>query len=349
MKQDRNGVRTAQDLERKYDFSSISTLKRNYEIQKLGLTKVENEMNNFVSAVTKNIEELQDQVDGNITTWFSNGVPTIDNYPAIDWKSDEDKNNHLGDLYYDKETGYAYRYTLEDGIYSWIKISDIDITKALAVANSAQDTADAKRRVFVIRPSPPYDVGDLWIKDEELYRCQTTKGKDETFEDNDWIKATKYTDDTYAVQVGKDLTVLSGTVTEIREGVDEISQTITHTTKLVDSQGEAIGTLSKETSELKQTLNEISLKISGIYENFENKSGVGSVEFNSDLNTTNFELRIRNACQNFPSPKDFDNDCPLGSWLRVTYGDGNYNRYQLPPLVLRELDGVYDEMNIVEK
>ena len=263
-KQDMNGVRTAQDLERKYDLGSIGRLKQNYELQKENLTKVENELTNFVNATTKNLEDIQNQVDGNITTWFSSGIPTIENYPANEWSTDDDKNNHLGDLYYNQETGYAYRFSLENEIYSWLKITDNDVTEALALANSAKDTADRKRQVFVVQPKPPYDVGDLWIKDEEIYRCQTSRPNGEIFEDNDWIKATKYTDDTVANQVGNKLTILSGTVTEIRQDVDELNTTMTNTTKLVDEQGNTIGTLQEKQSATSQTVDEISSKVSTI-------------------------------------------------------------------------------------
>lgn len=261
MKQDRNGVRTAQDLERKYDFSSIDTLKRNYELQKTSLNKVENELNNFVEATTQNIEDLQNQVDGNITTWFSSGIPTLNNYPANEWTDNDTKNNHLGDLYYDKNTGYGYRFTLEENTYKWIEIKDTDVTQALALANAAQDTADSKRRVFVVQPTPPYDVGDLWLNNEELYRCQITKGESETYASRDWIKATKYTDDTVANQVGNNLTILSGTVTEIRDDVDELSTTMTNTTTLVNEQGETIGTLQEQQSSTSQTVTEISATV----------------------------------------------------------------------------------------
>ena len=263
MKQDRNGVRTAQDLERKYDFSSIDTLKENYELQKTGLNKVENELNNFVIATTQNIEELQNQVDGNITTWFSSGIPTLNNYPANEWTDIDTKNNHLGDLYYDKNTGYAYRFTLEENIYKWIELKDNDVTEALAIANAAQDTADSKRRVFVSQPSPPYDVGDLWLNNQELYRCQTTKATG-AYESNDWIIATKYTDDTVANQVGNNLTILSGTVTEIIEDVDELSTTITNTTTLVNEHGEEIGTLQQQQSSTSQTVNQISASLTTV-------------------------------------------------------------------------------------
>lgn len=272
-KRDLNRLRTPEDLERKYDLKSILNLKENYELQKNGLNKVENELNNFVIATGKNLKELQDQVDGNITTWFYSGVPTDVNKPASTWTTDTEKNNHLGDLYYDKDTGYAYRYSLDNETYSWIKIKDNDVTQALAIANSAKDTADSKRRVFVVQPTTPYDVGDLWIKDEELYRCQTTKASSETFEENDWIIATKYTDDTKANQVGEDLTILSGTVTEIKENVDSLSSTMTNTTELVNEQGEKIGDLQVQQSQVTQTVNDFDISIKNVQKSLETANG----------------------------------------------------------------------------
>lgn len=269
-RRDNNLARTPADLERKYDFSQLKVLTKNYELQKEGLNKVENELTNFVNATTKNIEELQNQVDGNITTWFYNGLPTLENYPASEWTTDETKNNHLGDTYYDQDTGYAYRFTKENDDFKWKKIEDSDVTKALAIANAAQDTADRKRQVFISQPLPPYDVGDLWIKDREFYRCQTTKASGEAFEDNDWIIAVKYTDDTKANQIGNDLTILSGTVTEIKQGVDELSTKMTNTTELVNSQGEKIGTLETKTSETSQTVDGLTTTVSGISTNLNN-------------------------------------------------------------------------------
>ena len=269
-RRDINQVRTPADLERKYDFSKIGELTKNYELQKEGLNKVKFELNNFANVTTKHLEELQNQVDGNITTWFFNGVPTSENRPANEWIEEEQKINHLGDLYYDQDPGYAYRWAYENDTYVWSKIVDADVVEALAVANAAQDTADKKRQVFIEQPIPPYDVGDLWIKDRELYRCQTTKDSKETFEQNDWIIATKYTDDTVANQVGKNLTILSGTVTEIREDVDELSHTMTNTTELVNEQGEKIGTLEIKSSETTQTVDEISQTVSGISKNLNN-------------------------------------------------------------------------------
>ena len=224
MKQDMNGVRTAQDLERKYDLAGIEKLKEEYNFQNQEIKEVNNELKEFVSSVTETIGELQDQVDGNITTWFYSGVPTLQNEPANSWTTDEEKNNHLGDLYYDKETGYAYRFSLENSTYSWLKLTDSDVTEALALANSAKDTADSKRRVFLEQPVPPYDNGDMWIKNNEIYICQISKPAGQTFAENDFINNLKYTDDTYAIQVGQDLTVLSGSVLEIKTMLTNIQQ-----------------------------------------------------------------------------------------------------------------------------
>ena len=82
------------------------------------------------------IEEIQRQVDGSISTWFYDGVPTLNNPPASGWTTADLKNEHLGDLYYDNLTGYAYRFKYDDTNrqWSWVMITDADVTKALADA-----------------------------------------------------------------------------------------------------------------------------------------------------------------------------------------------------------------------
>jgi hypothetical protein len=116
---------------------------------------------------------LQSQIDKSITTWFYDGVPTLTNEPATTWPTVDDKNIHLGDLYYDNLTGYAHRFMINASVYQWVKVTDSDVTKALSDAAKAQDTADGKRRVFVAQPVAPYDVGDLWDIGGAIKRCQT--------------------------------------------------------------------------------------------------------------------------------------------------------------------------------
>lgn len=224
-RQDRGGVRTAADLERKYDLAAILGMKKAILLNEQQLTKTNKILEDFVKSTLGTLENMQSQIDGNITTWFDYGQPTLTTYPANEWITDEMKINHIGDLYYDRNTGYAYRYeNTKDGTYSWEKIKDNDVVEALAIANAAADTADSKRRVFVAKPVPPYDSGDLWFTSEgEIYICQISKDSEQVYADKDFIVATKYTDDTYAKKVGQELTVVKGTVTTIKEGMDEFS------------------------------------------------------------------------------------------------------------------------------
>ena len=118
-KQDLNGVRSAEDLERKYDFAAILKLKKNVETSSETLTQVQNELNNFIDATIGDIEDLHEQIDGKITTWYYQGTPTLSNNPAVNWITDDEKNEHIGDLYYDKLTGYAYRFQIDNNTYIW--------------------------------------------------------------------------------------------------------------------------------------------------------------------------------------------------------------------------------------
>lgn len=229
-KQDRNGVRTAQDLERKY-LADLVGIKKAVKLSKEGINKTNTSLEKFIKVTLGRIEDLQTQVDGNITTYFYSGVPTMDNLPASEW---EEYDIHLGDLYYDTDTGAAYRFAKQEESYLWLIITDTAVVEALALANAAKDTADNKRRVFLVTPTPPYDNGDLWLNNQEIYVCQISKAESEEYVDNDFIIATKYTDDTLAKQVGDNLEIVRGTVTTIQEGQDAFKIDIETQVKSID-------------------------------------------------------------------------------------------------------------------
>lgn len=192
--QDRKKSLTAEELRQRYNLEDISKNKKAIQMQKDAITKLDTHLEEFVEATTETLEELQDQVDGNITTWFYSGVPTLLNEPAVEWTTTEEKNRHLGDLYYDQSTGYAYRFAKQSNQYIWLKLTDSDVTEALRIANEAQDTADNKRRVFTTTPTTPYDVGDLWLNNQDLYVCSTAR-ESGSYVSTDFEIATKYTDD----------------------------------------------------------------------------------------------------------------------------------------------------------
>lgn len=160
---------------------------------------------NLVKELEQNVGNLQDQIDGVIETWFYDPVPTLSNEPAVNWTTDNDKNNHLGDLYFDKD-GKAYRFENRDGVYQWTVIPDTGLEEALRKAQQAQDTADGKRRIFTDQPTTEstYDVGDLWVNatagsfTNDILRCKVAKISGQAFSLSHWELASKYTDDTKA-------------------------------------------------------------------------------------------------------------------------------------------------------
>lgn len=89
------------------------------------------------------LSALQNVADNAIESWRGTGVPTLENKPASDWTTNDDKKKHSGDLYYDKSTGKAYRFGSDDGkTYTWELNQDTDVTKALEDAANAQTSAN---------------------------------------------------------------------------------------------------------------------------------------------------------------------------------------------------------------
>ena len=198
-----------------------------------------------LSQYFKKIGELQNQVDGAIETWFYDGVPTLENAPAISWKTDKDKEIHLGDLYYDNKTGKAYRFAKDSNTYKWTIITDTDIAKALSDARMAQETANGKMKVFSVQPTTPYQVGDIWVNatypsdgstyKNEVLRCQTNKAAGSQFAIGDWIKASKYTDDTVANAAKKAAEDAQKAAQTAQTDIKNLGKTVTDNKKAFDS------------------------------------------------------------------------------------------------------------------
>lgn len=208
---------------------------------------------------SQTIIDLQNQIDGAIETWFYDGVPTLKNAPAISWKTDTDKETHLGDLYYDNKTGKAYRFAKDGSTYEWIIITDTELTKALKdssqalkdaaaadkKAEGAQDTANTKRRIFGLQPVPPYDVNDMWVNatypndgstyKNEILKCSTAKAEGEKFDIADWKLASKYTDDTVAEEAQKAAEKAQAEIKTTQSNLNILGTTVTENKKTFDS------------------------------------------------------------------------------------------------------------------
>ena len=143
------------------------------------------------------LSELRGIIDGQIESFFYNYDPTMSNYPASSWTTTEDKERHLNDTFTNTSTGASWRFLKEGDEYKWVEIADTATKEALKLAGEAKSTAASKRRVFVVEPTPPYEVGDLWTQgvSGDLMRCVKERLSG-SYVSSDWEKASKYTDDT---------------------------------------------------------------------------------------------------------------------------------------------------------
>lgn len=143
------------------------------------------------------LDEIQAQLDGQIEQFFDTYNPTLNNAPANEWKTAADKENHLGDLFYNTATGKVFRFVKNGNTYSWQELQDSEVAQALAIANDALKLAGTKRRIFTSTPYTPYDVGDLWVQggSGDIMRCKTAR-QSGNYSSSDWEKASKYTDNT---------------------------------------------------------------------------------------------------------------------------------------------------------
>lgn len=188
------------------------------------------EVEKFITEVySPQIKVLQEQIDGQIEAFFGDYIPDSNNEPASTWTDDTTKKKHLGDLFYivnnEEYGGQAYRYAKINGEYKWDYVKDTAVVKALADAAQAQSTANAKKRIFGAEPVPPYDIDDLWVQGKagDILKCQKAKAEGASYDADDWVRASKYTDDSAITTFIKG--VFADTIESLQEQLDGKIQT----------------------------------------------------------------------------------------------------------------------------
>lgn len=173
-----------------------------------------NEVKDYINNTLPGIlNGIQEQIDGVIEQWFytTNPSPLYDNptaeaaEPNSEWTTTEEKEKHLGDLFYNTDTGKVWRYVKKKWAagtgarpktsYCWQELQDTELSQALALAKDALATANKKAQIFVATPTTPYYVGDLWVQGStgDILRCKAER-LEGSYSSSDWEKASKYTD-----------------------------------------------------------------------------------------------------------------------------------------------------------
>lgn len=88
--------------------------------------------------ITLSVSSLEQQLKRKSGNWYGNYEPTSGNNPASAWTTDELRQEHERDLFFNTTTGYAYQYQKNDSNeYGWVRVKDKDIEAAQRTAESA--------------------------------------------------------------------------------------------------------------------------------------------------------------------------------------------------------------------
>lgn len=101
------------------------------------LKEVTTSINAMDGKIDLSVSTLEQQLERKSGNWYGNYVPTSQNNPASGWITDEQREEHERDLFFDTSTGYAYQYIKNNNEYGWTRIKDKDIEAAQSTAESA--------------------------------------------------------------------------------------------------------------------------------------------------------------------------------------------------------------------
>lgn len=124
----------------------------------------------------------------NFLLWLQNKIPTPHIPITVSNYITEPTSPNIGDIWCcrAKDSEWIWYETIKDETksYEW---------KRIDIADEIFDKLDGKSQIFIITPTPPYYVGDLWIQlnssestDDDIYVCRKSRGKDETYHAEDW-------------------------------------------------------------------------------------------------------------------------------------------------------------------
>lgn len=109
-------------------------------------------LNTEIDNLDDNVSEIRGLIGDEYNIWFEiesqeNDIPTLENFPANNWVSDEDYYTHDRDLYYSISLGRAWRFNYNEGTPIWEDITDsftiAALTKAEEAVNKANEAINA--------------------------------------------------------------------------------------------------------------------------------------------------------------------------------------------------------------
>lgn len=176
-------------------------------------------LNNWIKGeYATTLSEVKTQIDGKAETWRQSTDP------SKSWTTDALKAQHKGDLWYNTTEQKSYIYSGT----AWEQMK-------AEPPSGVYDAIDGKAQIFVSQPKPPYAVGDLWFNSAsaDIMTCVTAR-ESGSYVSGDWQKRNKYTDDSAAKAVSKELgdfiTAYDDEMEKISNSIDKKAETWYQTT-----------------------------------------------------------------------------------------------------------------------
>lgn len=155
-------------------------------------SKLQIKADEFTLSTGQNILDAIESIE----TYFLAGEPTLENEPAVNWTTDNLKNQHLRDVYYDNDSGKAYRWSLttetplenengekledadgnhiigvvSEATYGWIQLSDGDISSISDRLSVAETKITQNQTDIALKASQT----DLDLATTRLTQAETT-------------------------------------------------------------------------------------------------------------------------------------------------------------------------------
>lgn len=262
---ERSKALTAEDIIRRYNLEALKGDRVKINTLHSNMKRQETIIKDFIAFITPY------KKNNLLTTWFGDGTPTLENFPFSDF---EDKDSKVGDLYYDRQTGDVYQLEKNED-YEWKLIEDYNLAKSLAIANSEPDTDDNFRNIYFDEPFTPYEIGDIWLNGNNIFRCRSARA-DEAYDLVDWTLQENYTDslvlrDTRAILDEFKMTVEKDFVTKVQleTTVDSITASVEAiTTEIVTTATEKYEFYDTQLSEINIEIGKITSEVSEVKTNF---------------------------------------------------------------------------------
>jgi hypothetical protein len=328
----------------------------------LSLSKLEDDVYTE-SEVDGKLATMQAEIDGAIETWTGTEVPTLNNTPASGWTTADERDRHVGDVYFvvnsqSQQNGYNYRFTKSGSTYSWQLIKDNDVTNAL----QRLTTAEGKITTFDSDISTlKTDTGTLKTKTQSLETSLGDKVDVTTFnslEDTVDGHTQTLSQHTTAISNKADSSTVTAVTNRVSKNEQDISGLTTSVGQLQNTvatkaDGSTVQTIANNLSTLEQDVDGFKTTVSETYATkvetkLTNEAEGNIISVNDAMVAPAIELRVNGASTQDGTPTP---DAPVeirsveNPVLHVS--DGTTDTAVNLPVTLRSLpDGTKDTLTL---